>query len=338
MNQDTIVAAIDAGHGHIKWAMRRADGAREFGTFSALAPMSGNEEAHKVIAVPVREKVFQIGPDSHMCIRGHDIRQRHDQYCTTDAYYALNLAALAYMRQPRINVLVVGLPLSTVDAYKATLVAKLTGRHMVPNLADPRGGLISVDVRQVVVLSQPAGALIGVLVKQPELRKARTLVADLGFYTLDALTSLGSQVNRETSTVVKGGQQKVLAKLHEIVAAEYKQNTGLLKPLAVPEFEYERLLANNEHLRTGAASYDLKPFWAKACANVFDEYLRELASQLDGALVEYVVLAGGGAADLKPYFERQFPDLKNVVVAERPQLAIVEGYLEAGLMQASRHV
>lgn len=332
-----IVAAVDVGHGHTKWAVAYLpSGERRYGIFPSLTPQTGDGEGHDVIAVPVNGKIFQIGPESHLCIKGiTEPRQHHDNYSVSDGNYALNLGSWAQIKESRFDLLVEGLPLSTIASHKSTLLAKLTGDHRVPTR---EGGSFNVHVARVLVLSQPAGALIAAVKANPKLAKTNKLVIDMGFRTLDALTTVGMSPQREMSCVIKGGQQGALQELNRLIAEQYRSDhPHILKRLDVPPNVYERLLRSEDPvLRPGVGEYPLEKYWHVARERVFGEYLGQLASSVEGAVIENVILAGGGAASLEPYFRNEFPHLSSVLKPERPQFAVVEGYLEYGLQQLSR--
>jgi len=340
-----IIAAIDAGHGHTKWILQIGNRITSEGAFPSLTPQAGNSgivgsglSKLRVIAVPVKDRTFHVGQDSYVLSDGrHEERQRTPDYCTTDAYHALNIAALASMGQPVIDILVIGLPLSNILHFRTFLESRYTGRHEVPMLTGMRGELTTVDVRRVLVMPQPGGALVATASENPELTTSKNLVVDMGFHTLDFLFTHGKRPYPERSGAVEGGMSEFIDALHAAVAKEYaKAFPEVRLPLSMPHHCYEEALLAGRTLRTGAGDIDLTTS-LQIAARKLDQYLDVVATRVrNTGDIQNVVISGGGAGLLAPRFKLLFPQLHNVFMPRRPQFSIVEGFLAAGASYASR--
>lgn len=338
-----MTVGIDSGYGHTKWACQVGEHCAS-GVFPSIAVRASSSGGHDVLPVRAASTTFYVGPEAHLCVAGdRDPRQLTDEYCMSDQYYVLTLAALARAVQSNpgwnsrtrtaiVDALVVGLPLSTLQSYQQRLAAKLKGVHLVPNVNDPDGEPVQVEVREVFVIGQPVAVLIWALTTYPELLDKKILVLDSGFYTFDALVAEGKRINRETWSVVKGGNSRYLAEIRKMVSADYlKRAPEIAQAPDLPLFELERVLMAGKPLDLGVDQFNLRDYAPLASARVFKEFLLHLASDLNATLFNAAVLAGGAAEVLAPHFQRQFPHVKDrVFIPKRPQFAIVEGYLIYG--------
>ncbi|MGH8437268.1 MAG: PRTRC system protein D [Pseudomonas sp.] len=342
MSISPVIAAIDLGYGYTKYAVRTA-GATVEDSFPSFAPTASGSQAlgsHgalsklRVVQVAVNGKKYLVGTDSVMASDGRLERHRDPAYCTTDAYHALTLAALSYMRQPVIDVLVLGLPLSTLGTYREYLEKKYTGRHEIP-ASDTLGieaGPTTVDIRRVMVVPQPAGALLSLAGEHEDIKSAANLVVDLGYYTMDFLCTNGLRPLPARSGAVEGGMAAFYDELHAAASLDYaKANPDLPGEFRMPHHSYELALQRNRILRTSAGPLDLNNAIAAASLKI-DQYLDAVAAKVGNTDdIINVVIAGGGADLLAPRFKVRFPRMRSLLVPKRPQFAIVQGFLTAGL-------
>lgn len=345
MSASPIIAAIDLGYGYTKYALRTA-GAIVEDSFPSFAPTASGTQALgsngalsklRVVPVEVNGKKYLVGLDSVMASDGRLERHRDPAYCTTDAYHALTLAALSYMRQPLVDVLVLGLPLSTLGTYREYLEKKYTGRHVIPSshTLGIESGPTSVEVKRVLVVPQPAGALIALSHDRDELKATTNLVIDLGYYTMDFLCTSGLRPLPARSGAVEGGMAGFYDELHAAASLDYaKANPDLPGEFRMPHHSYELALQRDRILRTSAGPLDLNKAVGAASLKI-DQYLDTVAAKVGNTDdIINVVLAGGGAELLAPRFKVRFPRMRNLFVASRPQFAIVQGFLAAGLTVA----
>lgn len=336
----SIIAAIDLGYGHTKWAVHAA-GTVTQDSFPSLAPaamagpsIGGGTARLKVVRVQVGGRDFLVGPDAADAADIRSERLRDTAYCTTEPYQALMMGALAFMRQPVIDVLVLGLPLTTLAAYREQLEAKWTGRHTVPasHTLGTDQGPQTVQVRRVVVIAQPVGALLGTTSEHPSIREEKNLVIDLGYFTLDFLVSNGLRAVEQRSGAVEGGMSGYYDALHVATAKAYhKQYGGVPGAFRMQHHMYEdAILHKGRVLRTSAGPVDLTAPMQEAALKL-NEYLDTVAARIQGGDdILNVVLAGGGAELLRDRFKARFPQMSNLLTPKRPQFAICEGLLQVG--------
>jgi len=342
-----VIAAVDLGYGHTKYSLR-AGGATVEDSFPSFAPIvngsvglaaNGGLAKLRVVQVEINGKRYQVGVDSVMASDGRLERHRDAAYCSTDAYHALMLAALSYMRQPHIDVLVVGLPLNTLNAYREYLEKKFTGKHDVPasHTLGVEAGPTTVNVRRVMVLPQPAGALLSVVGDNPELKSTTNLVIDIGYYTTDFLCTNGLRPLPARSGAIEGGMSGFYDELQTLASEDYKKNIPDVPAgyqFRMPHHEYEEAVQGSRILDTSAGN--LSRAINVACLKI-DQYLDAIAAKIGNTDdIRNVVLAGGGAELLAPRFKARFPLMRNLLVPKRPQFAIVQGFLAAGVAASGK--
>lgn len=336
-----VIGAIDLGYGFTKWAVKTDKGqtADSFPSFaptaSGTASLGGSGALSKlrVVVVEVKGKKYLVGIDSVMASDGRLERHRDPAYCTSDAYHALTLGALAYMKQSTIDVLVIGLPLSTLGTYREHLENKFSGTFEIPasHTLGLENGPTKVKINRVLVVPQPAGALLSLAGENQDLKESTNLVVDLGYYTMDFLCTNGMRPQAARSGAVEGGMAGFYDELHNAASAVYsKKNPDLPGEFRMPHHKYEQALSNDAVLRTSAGPLDLTECIPMASIKI-DQYLDVVAAKVGNTDdIINVILAGGGARILAPRFQSRFPRMRNILVPADPQFAIVQGYLAAG--------
>ena len=243
-------------------------------------------------------------------------RELHPDYPATAGYRALVYAALLATGRERIDTLVTGLPVSQwLDpVQREALRVRLTGTHAVTPAHQ-------VEVAEVQILPQPAGAYFDFAAAEPEaVAQARVLVVDSGFFSVDwALFDEGAMraANSGTSTAA---MSLVLEGAAELIRRDHGSRI-------------ERDLLERA-LRTGTPSVplfgrpvELAPALAEAAKHTAQVALTRIRQSLRGERreVDLVLLAGGGAATYAEATRHAFPRAR-VVVADTPVLANVRGF------------
>lgn len=343
-HNSVTAAAIDLGHGHVKAAMRISSDARIEATFpsfvgtsSALSQGASSLKDLDVVPVTVNGRQFIVGKDSEKVRHPGADRNRDPGYCTTDEYHALMLGALWTLQRHEIDVLVIGLPLTTLSKHREKLERTFTGEHEVPAFDDPFGGLrAKVRVKRVLVLGQPFGAFMNSLVRYQHLATEKVLLLDMGYNTLDQLVvSNGTPVPTLTDAYnggVAGFFDEMASALEREAAETYPDISERLK---VAHHVIETAVRSNSAVRTSLGRFDVRKLIEKAQPKL-DQYMQAVAAKLgdERSSITAAVLAGGGAHLLKGAFSRQFPIIREVYVDEDPQYSIVRGYLSFGERKA----
>jgi plasmid segregation protein ParM len=320
-----IVRAIDVGFGNTKFVTSHVGQELSCSSFPSLAYTSAKDpkvrsaaERRKTVAIPIEGTFYEVGPDVHLAADTFRATQLHDQYIESPEYMALARGAMKYMRVEVIDLLVVGLPVSSFQARKGYLEAAMTGVHDI-------GGGRTVQVKKAVAVAQPQGALVyytAAFHKQKTIENEQSLIIDPGSRTFDWLLSRGMRLVLKVSSSVNRGMSDIL----KTIAQEISSDIG--RP-------YSDLPAIDTALRSGKQlmiyqkPYDLTPILptARAVAR------RAVSSMMEWVTEDYsiqnVILVGGGAFMFKDAVRAAFPNHRIHVVKD-PMFANVKGFQLAG--------
>jgi plasmid segregation protein ParM len=150
-----IIRALDLGWGYTKYSrLDPASGNMQYASFPSLAPRHTGVDLsmsimgrRDTVVVNVDGTKYEVGPDSIDLDTNDASRNLNDQYIHTEQYKAVMFGALAYIGEPVIDLLVVGLPLSNMQ-MAGKLKDIVVGEHKVTD------GL-TVRVKDALVLPQP---------------------------------------------------------------------------------------------------------------------------------------------------------------------------------------
>jgi plasmid segregation protein ParM len=262
---------------------------------------------------------YEVGPDSADLDTNDATRNLNDQYIHTEQYKAVFFGGLAYMREPVIDLLVVGLPLSNMGA--ATKLRELMiGTHKV-------NAETTVEVKDALVLPQPLGGLYYCMSLKGEreefefLEEDMNLVIDPGFLTFDFLLTNGDKAIENRSSAHTGGVSKVLRSVAESISAKFgiryenlsAIDKGLRRRKLKINGEVEELL---EHIRN-----------TRAVLEGSVNYMKNMVG--DGSDVDNIILLGGGSHIYRKTIEQFYPK-HTIISLDDAQLANVKGYQLAG--------
>jgi plasmid segregation protein ParM len=227
------------------------------------------------------------------------------------------------MKQSRIDLLVVGLPVALLHLKKSALEKAMMGTHDV-------GGGKTVTVVKALAVAQPQGALAhyaSVHKKMATIGNEQSLIIDPGSRTFDWLVARGMRQVQKQSHSFNRGMSDVL----RLIAAEITKDIGS---------PYRDLDAIDLALRTGKQpvifqkSYDITRFMPMAEA---------VAQQAVSAMKQYIesphslqniILVGGGAFLFKKAVKQAFAT-HQVLEVKEPMFANVRGYQIAGTNYAT---
>lgn len=338
------VLAIDVGHGHTKVMHKLGTGAPSKAVFPSFAlPTIGGASAStimsaglRVITVEAGGKLFRVGKDIEMALPASAERNRDENYSQTDAYLALVRGALHYTRCETIDVLVVGLPLTTLSTNSDLLRQRLETVHKVPafNATDAAAGkTVAVNVKRVIVMAQPMGALLAACDQDTSLTTARVLTLDYGFYTLGVLASHGIRVFPERLGAIPGGVASYIDSLQKSVGERIRRDRpDLSGEFRVPSSIYEAALRQEgaQVVTLGPGRFDLAQHMAGAIGRLGMDLQRAIAMVGSANDITALVLAGGGAWLLGAAAPAYFPQVSTVLTLDDPQFAIARGFLLYG--------
>ena len=338
-----VICSVDVGHGGVKYLRARTREAIICDVFEAIAPAAPLREAtmgqardtvRVTLANQGRAKIFEVGHDAHRVLGNAALRFGRvlspQDYPLSDQYMALTRAAMYYLdcpidrdtRRKVIDLLVLGLPMSTYRKLRDALAARMVGEHDVE-----RGGTTyTIEVRDVKVVGQPIGGLIDWATQREAAGREiplghKVLLIDPGMGTVDAIvaemTAEGFADVSGRVAAVEGGASMIYEELRKAVELE----TGY----DVPLIEIQEALLRGEPLYQRGETYDLARY-----ADRVGERLEEVANTIQhkvGSLrdIHQVVLVGGPASMYLEAF-RSLAHKVPVEVVEEPRFANVRGF------------
>lgn len=327
-----IVRAIDVGFGNTKYVTGVSGQEIRCAAFPSVAYPTLREpgqtlgfERRKTLAIPVNGLFYQVGPEVELAADAFRATQLHDRYTETPEYLALLRGALAMMKLPAIDLLVVGLPVAHFASRKAALEKLASGNHDV-------GGGKSVLVRKALAVPQPQGALVDYAQqnqKADSIEREQSLIIDPGSRTFDWLVARGMRLVQGKSHSVNRGVFDML----QAIAAEISADVGT---------PYVDLDAIDVALRTGKnpliyqKSYDIQRVMPVTHA-IAQQAVASMMGWIGGASYSFqnVILVGGGAYLFKKAVKEAFPKHRILSVKE-PLFANVRGFQIAGMNYAPR--
>lgn len=327
-----IVRALDLGWGYTKYSVLDSLTQEiEYKAFPSLAPrhtglglsldiLGGRD----TVVVDVDGTQYEVGPDSVDLDSSDASRNLNDAYIHTEQYKALFFGALAYMKEPVIDLLVVGLPLSNMQAAPK-LRELVVGKHRI-------NAQTLVEVKDALVVPQPLGGLYHCLGLKDSIEalafmdEETNLIIDPGFLTFDFLFANGTRVVENRSGAHNGGVSKVLRAIAESLSAKfgirYENLNAIDRALRKRKIringEVESL---EEHIRS-----------TRGILEAPVNYMRNLVG--DGSDIDNIILLGGGSAIFKSTIERFYPK-HDIILVEDSQLANVRGFQRIGEQQAA---
>lgn len=324
-----VVRSIDVGYGNTKYVSGFDGDTIRCAHFASMAP---NTERHgnvdvfggkrKTIGLEIEGLVYEVGPEVHLAADIFQAKQMHDNYCATSEYLALLRGALHYMKQDKIDLLVLGLPVATIKAKRSFLEKRMTGLH-------PLSRNQSVQVNWVKVVPQPLGALMHYGFSNnclTEVSRARNLVIDPGARTFDWLVSDGMKVMYKRSHSVNRGMIDVLSVIAD----------GISKAENTQYRDYDRIdsaLRNHKKPKVFGKEYDISkhmPAARKITEEAVFEMLRFVG---DGSDLDNIILVGGGAFFFKQAIKEAFPKHRVHEMGDA-LFANVKGFQIAGMQYA----
>ena len=330
---ELIVRAVDVGSGNTKLVTGVAGTEIRCASFPSVAyPSSGEtpqwpaSERRKTFCIPVGPLFYEVGPDVGLAADTFRAKQLHDEYTESPEYMALLRGALALMKQPSIDLLVVGLPVTALTTKKATLEKVVTGTHDIGNGK-------TVVVRKALAIAQPQGALVDFAVqhgKSSTIEREQSLILDPGSRTFDWLVARGMRLVRAKSHSVNRGVFDIL----QAIAAEIGHDIGT---------PYNDIEAIDLALRTGKnpviyqKPYDISRAMPMA-HSIAQQAVASMMRWIDASYsFQNIILVGGGAYLFKTAVKEAFPKHKIQEVKD-PLHANVRGFQIAGMTYAPRLV
>lgn len=325
MAQSKVVRALDLGSGFVKLS-RLVDNKLEFLSFPSLAPRHAGRDLsmsllgkRNTVVVNVEGTPYEVGPDSADLDTNDATRNLNDQYIYTDQYKACFYGALHFMAEPVIDLLVVGLPLTTIHRA-GDLKAMMEGEHRINEST-------TVKVKEALVLPQPMGGLYYCLSLGDDheefefLKEETNLIIDPGYLTFDFLLANGDKINDSRSSAHPGGVSKVLRAIAESLSnkfgLKYDNLTAIDRAIERRKIKINGQVENLlDHIK-----------YARPAIEGSVNYLRNVAG--DGSDIDNIILLGGGQHIFAKTILNYYKAHKMYVLGDS-QLANVKGFQAAG--------
>ncbi|HET9644217.1 MAG TPA: PRTRC system protein D [Burkholderiaceae bacterium] len=323
-----IVRAIDVGYRNCKY-VEKVDGDRIVcQTFPSIAPVASDRDLgvdrstrRNTMVVPVGNVRYEVGAEAALAQAADETHNLDDTYVLTDPYLALVRGALRQMRVPRVDLLIVGLPVSLFKKRRAELEKRLQGEH---DLGDDT----AVHVARVKAMAQPMGAFLSYAVPHAQrdaMLRERNVIVDPGWRTFDWVVTQSLKVLDKRSDAVNKGMAAVVHAIAEAIGSEIGSRLS--------RFDHDRIDAA---LRTKTAPKffgqpcDLEPF-IDAGKRVVLEAITEMRRLVqDASDIDNFVLAGGGAFFYRAELQKAFPKHR-ILQVDEPLFANVRGFQIAGM-------
>ncbi|MCU5414781.1 ParM/StbA family protein [Bacillus wiedmannii] len=322
--------AIDLGNGFTKRASKKnksleADVITEL---SVLAPVDDyyNEAEFTKIELTNTDFPYYIGEEARKSklplVRalGENKAKRYED--PTFKKQLFGFIAKDFKKNVTIPLLVTGLPVSHFGNQRESL-QKVA---MEETAVKVNGELITIKVKQCLVIPQPVGTQYYLVKKEIIKKEDRILIIDGGFGTFDVTDMSGNAVIDRLGTEL--GCEKAFMTIEQIV----RDNIGETPDLSVSNMHY---ILENGYKYNGSL-YDLythKDVAEKVDAELqrhFDAALREVSQKFNLAVYDKIVWTGGMAALHKKRIEKKKEQFPTFAVLENGQEANLLGYYYLG--------
>lgn len=320
------VRAIDLGFGHTKFTTVTSGGELRYASFPSLAlaslvPHNSRDllASRRTVSVRVGQMYYEVGPDILMVGARTKPVLSVEGYTLAPEYTALMLGALHYMQVDKVDVLVLGLPVSEFAARKAALERLAVGEHDV-------GKGRKVTVHKALVVAQPQGALVAYAEEHgllDQIGQQESLIVDCGTRTLDWLTARGLRLVANRSHSAQYGVHDVVSAICDAISREIGERYD--EPHTVDE-----ALRFGKRLTIYGKDHDIKRY-VPIAEGIAAEGILALTNSIGGKYrFANIVLSGGGAHLFRKALRSAFKK-QEVLELPDPFYANVRGFQRAGV-------
>lgn len=328
MIRNAIVRAIDTGFGSTKFSIHSSSNTSSFTLIPSVAALAthhqfstGITRKRRTETVYVDGVPYEVGQDAHLVNGLDSTKILNKNYYTTPEYRALTIGAISRMEVKEIDILVLGLPVSQLIQYKDILKKQFEGSIQISPSK-------SVTVKKVHVLPQAVGGLIDYALSESrykEFQHSRTLIVDLGFYTIDWTVAEGWQPLPRRSGSYPGGMHAILSILSEHISHDHQTNYDDIIRLD-HDLRHNQLIVFGSKIDPSKYSQFVKP--------TINQSLNALCNMVgDGHDISNILLIGGASHYFLPQIQSRYPR-HNIEIVRDPVFANAKGFLKAGLQYA----
>lgn len=268
---------------------------------------------------------YECGRDGEIVVSKNEGRIEGTDYAMSPQYLALVNAALSYMGEKKIDLLMLGLPISTFSSLKQSLKDAMTGKHVF-YCVDPKTGeeiekVVLVD--KVVVVRQPLGGLIDAATIDDSsfagMESEDSLIVDVGHYTLDWVYARGMNTVEKLCGASNGHGASAI---YKVIQSRIQAQTG--ETVDVNKIE-ARYASGAEGIKVNGKLIPFSQFDSDV-NTVIKGALQNMLQKVDStATIDNVVVVGGAAksyaAVLKEMIKRD-----DVLIPAEPRFSNVRGF------------
>lgn len=282
-------------HGHTRGEYKQVSVPSGAGPESCVCKRVSGESVRSGYNVKVEGEEWVAGIRQDL-LDGYK-RELSADYPKTKPYQALYKGALACTEHDVIDCLVTGLPVNQTAQKKSELVSVLRGRHQV-------GGR-EIHVKDVRVVPQPAGSfldLMDVYKEKSMLASSRVLVIDVGFFSCDWLL-MDAGIYKQTASGTSAHAMSALLEEADRHIGSDEMSYGIARLETA-------IRKNATTIYQVGKPIQLRDITNKAAMLVGELAMSEIKNTLrkESAVIDVIVLTGGGADFYKPSASKTFPE------------------------------
>ena len=326
---ESVVRAIDVGYGFTKFTSGKDDNGRylckSFASITAFASKktlgAGVFKERDTVNVMLEGQEYEVGQDAILAASGWSSRNLDMRFVYSESYKVLMLGALKMMNVPKIDVLVLGAPVSNFDDVKDYLRRQYTGTIELD-------ANTKVEVSRVIALPQPLGGYAWLGKEQGNYEKIKhqlNLIIDPGYFTLDWLVARGTIQLPDRCGSYPGGMSAVIRAL----AAEISKKTNVDMNSLIVMDNIDRYFYEGKPFTLMGKEYDLKQH-AAASRQVVSRAIEALSTKVGNQSdIENIILVGGGAKLFASGVRKAFPH-HAILSSESSSFSNVLGFAAIG--------
>jgi plasmid segregation protein ParM len=325
-----VVRSIDVGFGQTKYVSAVNGDVIECAHFPSVAlpsmvdpgkrPLLGGRR--RTVSIPIGSMFFEVGHEIDLVGAYSRAALSIEGYVQSPEYMALLRGALYFMNVDRIDLLVLGLPVSMFGQCKTLLERRATGEHNVGN-----GRMVTVA--RALAVAQPQGALVTYAVQHDSLdviKRQESLIIDAGSRTFDWLCARGLRLVSNRSHSAPYGVYNITHLIAEAISAKIGESYEDRDAI-------DLALRKQKPLTIFGESHPIERY-RPIVDSIAQEAVRAMSLLIGGKYrFDNIVLVGGGAHLFKKALREAFPKQRLQEVSE-PIHANVRGYQRAGMDKA----
>lgn len=331
----SVIRSIDVGYGGSKFTVGVKSSEPVCEIFESIVGVNspapqGDVRPHDTVVSVIDGVRYECGRDGDVVVAKNEGRLEGVEYPRSPQYMALVNAALAYMDEEVIDLLMLGLPNSTYSSLKDALRDSMVGVHKFLRV-NPKTGReeeYQVEVKKVVVVRQALGGLIDVATiddsKFEGLESEDSLIVDVGHYTLDWVYAKGM---RPVEKLCDASNGHGASAIYKAIQAKIQSVTGETVDVNKIAARYSSgapgVKVNGRLVEFSNFEADIK--------GVIRSALQNMLQKVDSsATMDNIVVVGGAAKDYAEVLA-DITKRDDILIPSDPRFSIVRGFQIIGM-------